>query len=582
MTVNCPASSIFNSSIQNYLKGRLCVIIVTMKTIAIFGAGVAGLTAAHELSKRGYKVNVYESNPDAGGFFRSTSMPEDQGMPSEYSWHGFGPWYHNVFDIMHQIPFNDTHTVYEKGLSRPVNFGIAPDTMVKPPSEDQIFKGLKKFRMTHFDQIKWGWLLFKTWTTNHRGNEKYAKQNAAEAWKPLMSTTGWKTWRATFGPWIGSDWTRVSLHHVGIFFRKNLMAGKTHKHPADSEGKDWKQGSGDGWLVMSGPSSVYWFEKWVRHLVSIGVHFHWRQSLSRLNYNGQNIISASLLTGEEVHADIYILAVNPFAAANIIALTPELEKQDQLRLFKPLISDGPHTQVSFRLGFSEKIMWPKKRCALVLADSEFNITLFAEEQVWNTDVDLGEHIESLWTGTACVSTIRGRKFGLPLEKCTKAQFIEEVKEQIMRCESLNFLIKSANNGRGVKEFKIIRTEVWHEWIFSPEGIKPKQPKWVTSTNTQSYRPTQATPIVNLLLAGAHTKTDADIWSIEGAVESGRHAAQLIEPDVTLIPEYKPWWLKTVAVIDDFCFKIGLPHILDLIFISSIVLLLAITFNKLNF
>ena len=77
------------------------------KTVAVYGAGIAGLTAAHEFAQRGWQVSVYEANHDAGGFFRSARKAGDRNMPSEYSWHGMGPWYHNAFDLMRQIPFDE-------------------------------------------------------------------------------------------------------------------------------------------------------------------------------------------------------------------------------------------------------------------------------------------------------------------------------------------------------------------------------------------------------------------------------------------------------------------------------------------
>lgn len=43
-------------------------------TVAVYGAGIAGLTVAHELSRLNYKVSVYEANPEAGGFFRSARL----------------------------------------------------------------------------------------------------------------------------------------------------------------------------------------------------------------------------------------------------------------------------------------------------------------------------------------------------------------------------------------------------------------------------------------------------------------------------------------------------------------------------
>lgn len=273
------------------------------------------------------------------------------------------------------------------------------------------------------------------------------------------------------------------------------------------------------------------------------------------------------------------MATNPFAALEIFNRTPELAKLEQLRLFQPLINDGPHTQVSFRIAFTEKISWSKERTALLLPDSEFNLTLFPQEEVWDSEVDLGEDVASLWTGTACVADVPGKVYGLPLTQCTKEQFIEEVKTQLLRCEDLDRLIKKANRGRGLKDFPILRIEVWHEWKFAPRGIKPSQPKWVMSAHTQPYLPTQATPVANLILAGAHTKTDADIWSIEGAVESGRRAAQVVEPGIKIIPQYKSVWLRAISALDDLCFSVGLPHIIDFFLITLTVVLMIIIYRS---
>jgi uncharacterized protein with NAD-binding domain and iron-sulfur cluster len=52
-----------------------------MKSIVIFGAGIAGLSAAHELIQLGYTVSVYESLDQPGGFFRSSRLGKDN-MPS--------------------------------------------------------------------------------------------------------------------------------------------------------------------------------------------------------------------------------------------------------------------------------------------------------------------------------------------------------------------------------------------------------------------------------------------------------------------------------------------------------------------
>jgi Flavin containing amine oxidoreductase len=116
-------------------------------------------------------------------------------------------------------------------------------------------------------------------------------------------------------------------------------------------------------------------------------------------------------------------------------------------------------------------------------------------------------------------------------------------------------------------FPIVRIEVWHEWTFSPDGISGHDPKWVNSTHTQQFQPTQATPVANLVLAGAHTRTAADVWSIEAAVESGRRAARLIEPDVTVIAQHKPASLRCLGQIDDQLYRLRLPHLLGALTIA---------------
>jgi len=421
-----------------------------MKTLAIFGAGIAGLSAAHELSRLGYGVSVYEATGEPGGFFRSSRAGKDN-IPSEYSWHGMGPWYHNTFDIMRTIPFSEAGSIYDLALSRPINFGIFPDA-AKAQFYDEGFRSIPKmFRMSRMEFARWFYLMLKVWTSNKRSREHYARLNAAQSWKPFLKKKAYKTWISCFGPWIGSDWSKVSLHTTGDFFRKQLTTKPPHHHKADQDGPAWSQGAGDGWLLLKGPSSEYWFDPWVKHLESEGVRFFWKKPLTKLEFDGVAIVSA-YCGAEKIQADGYVLAANPFFTADILSKTPELEALEELKLFKPLVQDGPHTQVSFRLAFSEAIKFPRKRTAVVLSDSEFNLTLFAEEQAWDDAVDLGRHVASLWTGTSCISSVPGRIHRKPVRSCTKEEFIDEIKAQVLGCGALNELIKEANNGRELRDF----------------------------------------------------------------------------------------------------------------------------------
>lgn len=512
-------------------------------------------------------MSVYDAIDEAGGFFRSARLSQNECIPSEYSWHGFGPWYHNAFDILKQIPFDDTGSLYDKALSRPIDFGVFPDQGEAGFYDRGPLSIPFMFRMTKWDFVKWTWLMIKAWASNRRSEEYYATLNAAAAWQPLLTPRAARTWRATFGPWIGSDWTRVSLHQAGQFFRKQLISKPSHLHDADEDGPAWSHGAGDGWLLLRGPSSEFWFSRWVTYLEKRGVRFFWEDPLIELEFDGRCITSARLQSGAQVEADIYLLAVNPFSAAEIVSRTPMLSGERELCKFRPLIQDGPHTQVSFRIAFSEPIAFPRMRTAVIVADSEFNLTLFAQEQAWRPEVDMGENVKSLWTGTSCIGTVPGRIYKRPVIECTKEQFIEEVRAQILSCKSLDALIREVNGGRGLADFSVERVEIWHEWRFSNEGLQPFQRKWVNTVHTQSYLPDQITSIPNLLLAGAHTRTAADVWSIEAAVESGRRAARGADSSVRIISQYKPLWLRILGTIDDGFFSIGLPNVIDLLLIA---------------
>lgn len=534
------------------------------KTVAIFGAGIAGLTAAHELAKLGHKVRVYESNPEAGGFFRSARRKEDNDIPSEYSWHGLGPWYHNSYEILKNIPYDEKFSLYEKILSRPIGFGLAPNegNAQFDDSTSWSVDVKKMFRLSKKDKWLWYWIMLKAWCSNNRTKIAYAKINAKKIWGKYLTKLGSDSWASCFGPWVGSDWFHVSYHQVGVFFKAQLTSRPAHFHADDEEGGPWWHKARSGWLLLKGPSSEVWFDKWVSFLKTLDVEFFWEEKLYELSFDGEKIKAAFLESKKRVEADIYISAINPFSMADILDRSPELSKKPEFNLFRPLVQDGPHVQVSFRIGFSEKILWPRKRCALIIEDSAFNLTLFGQEQVWFESIYLGKNIKSLWTVTACVSKIPGPLHHTPLENCTKEQFIEEIFFQLKQCRGLDELIKAANNGKSWTEFKIEEVEVWHEWKFSLEGISSPQPKWVNTTHNQAYLPNQKTTVPNLALAGAHTKTSVDVWSIEAAVESGKRAAKVFETSVRVMNQYNPVVFRVAGWIDDVLFFFRLPNILD--------------------
>src|SRR5436189_4967196 len=79
--------------------------------VHVLGAGIAGLTAAHELVERGYEVHVYEASFQPGGK-AATQYPclkvkkEPVTLPAEHGFRLFPSFYTHVIDTMSRIPFD--------------------------------------------------------------------------------------------------------------------------------------------------------------------------------------------------------------------------------------------------------------------------------------------------------------------------------------------------------------------------------------------------------------------------------------------------------------------------------------------
>lgn len=340
---------------------------------------------------------------------------------------------------------------------------------------------------------------------------------------------------------------------------------------------------------MKGPSSESWFDPWVQHLQSLGVKFNFGHRLVKFEGDAAGITSATVAVKDEesasgsvvtIQADEYVMAITPFASAAVVSASDAaLQSDRELKKFSKLIQDGPHIQISFRIGFREKISFSGyKHQAFIMRDSEFNLTLFPSDAIFPGDVDLGTDVKSLWTGTACCAFKPGELFGLTASQCTRENFMQEVLHQLFRSKNLDDMIAHANGGRGLKSFEIAHTEVWHSWIF-PEvatgynHVTAPQPKWVTTCNTHPYQPNCATGVPNLKLAGSHTKTNADLWSMEGACESGRRAAFALDPtgeyravagmpgrDVIL--QRTPLFIRFCWKLDNALWACGLPNLAD--------------------
>ena len=571
------------------------------KTVLVFGAGCAGLSSAHFLNQRGYKVIVIETLDVSGGMARSMRYSKDN-MPSEYSWRGIGHQYANTLEVMKQIPIqtqNGMSNVYDSQLSKPLKFYLLDNEGSKFAREqkaDEYYHLPNSWKLTPQDKIKIAWIFAQGWmASNKRSEEQYDDVNMAQYLSEHLSEKGAKTFSSIFGPFIGSGSDRVSYHCVSGFFRRNTFTSSPAPYwHYDKENDEYYQTKGrSGWHIMTNNTSDGWFNPWREYLESKGVEFRFNQELYKLNYDSdkKNIVSTEISTNNgnyTISADYYILAINPFPAQEVLLRTPELLEDKELAKFKELTSIEEHRQVSFRLAFSEKINLPHRWMGFILTSSPFNLCFFSMDHVWDKTSPLGDGIKSIWSFTTTVETGIGELFNKPMKNHTREEFTEEVLHQIYKCKTLDDMIKASNNGRGLKDYELYKFEIWPTWIFpSPENglteITGEQKKWVNETGFSAIRPNIETSINNLYLSGAHCRLDGgmNLYSMEQAIQSSRKIADLITGQDTVLLQEDPLILKPFKTVDKFLYKANLPNIFNVLWfvLLSVLIICYIVYNK---
>ena len=572
-----------------------------MPNVIIFGAGIAGLTVAHELLEKGYSVELHEKIDEIGGFARSRRLSGKDDMPTEHSWRGYGPFYCNFFNIAKRIPTKDGKTVYNN-LSRPINFLLPHDEITK--------RGLKP-KPTIKDWITIGIPMTECLMSDKR-REVYAKQDFNKLMKGRLSPAGNDKFLEMLGPGLGLNPRKSSTLSVAKFAEAD-MSGITHIH-TDAEGT-YEHKSYQPWHVMKKPTSDAWFDPWLVHLKNMGLKIYFKSELLRINTSpnkdriinclvSKNRTDSSIGKSDRIVGnpnDIYVFCINPFVFKDVLINSGLANTTPDFIKAVKVVNEGENYQIGFRLAFNKKINFPQTNDCLTFPDSEFNITLYPQDNFFNLDdpyfknisgdnMDLSKQKrKSLWSGTICIAYEPGKLFGKPAYKLDKDEIIRAVIFQVFRSKELQKLIESNNNYK-MKDLHVVNSNIWYEWEFdkSKGVLHSINPKWVNGLNTHQYRPNQKSGISNAYIGGAHTKTTVDIWSMEGAVESGKIIAKDVvegtfkkvskkrgdSPPVYLFNHVSPWFLKPFQFIDNILYQLNLPNVLYFLLIIILIIVVA--------
>lgn len=499
----------------------------TKLKVAVLGGGVAGLSAAHELIKRGYAVDVYEANDWLGGKARSVGVPGTgtagrKDLPGEHGFRFFPRFYKHVTATMAEIPYPGNKNGVFDNLEDTTQILMARfdrSPVVMPARFPRSFKEAKQIFMN-----------IENADLNISDEEK--EFFAEKIWQLMTSCRNRrKNEYERIGWWEYLDADNKSEEYRTLFVRgltRTLVAARAEVASTKTGGDIFLQlmmdistpGTSSD-RILNAPTNDAWINPWVTHLTSKGVVFFKNSPTIRFNSDKKQITSVTVLQNgaeREVTADYYIAAmpverIAPLLDDNLIYLDPTLANVKTLS-----------TEVSWMNGtqFYLKNDVPLIHGHAIYIDTPWALTSISQKQFWKK-VDLSQYGDGNVKGILSVDVsdwdAHGILYNKPAKECTKEEIVKEVWEQLKR--SLN-----------VEGKMILKDEDLHTSFIDPDiefksKTENKEPLLVNTVNSWDLRPYSYTQIPNFFLASDYVKTNTDLATMEGANEAAKRAVNNI-------------------------------------------------------
>jgi hypothetical protein len=559
------------------------------KRVVVVGGGVAGLTAAHELLKRGFRVVLIERRKEAdlGGRARSfhadvrdpqEGRPSGRSGPAEHGFRFFPGFYRHLDDTMSRIPrsgaagagtvLDNLVAIDEEWLS------VSGQRIVEIPAAGpggehptrrlmellRLPKRLEDVGLTREDLEIFTDRLFQFATSSTiRRNVEYER-------------LGWREYVESL------DRSHEYYWYLASGLTRTLVAAKASKASTKTMGNTAlrlmscyldRERTSD--RVLNGPTNDAWFLPWLEHLRRIGngrFEYFPDTTAKEVVVEGGRIVGVKLIgrhgEGTIDGVDYAIVALSAFALKDLVSRSPALAGalgEQACRNIASLVDH--HFEAMHGLQIFSRKPLPLNRGHQIFLDSPWGLTSLAQGKFWQT-----RHLPQ---GIADILSIDISSWDLPGERVRvsaaeaaskpKAIF-DEVLHQLSVALGSDFLpLKDIvgwylDEGIGDIGERVMVNNVG-SWALRPS---------VAATDFDEQRETRGGP-TNLYLAGDWIRSKTDLACMEGANETARRAVnevlkatgwqgqpcQLFDPE-----ELEPDVFKPLKQMDAARFNRGLP------------------------
>ncbi|MDP5199804.1 FAD-dependent oxidoreductase [Flavobacterium sp. DG2-3] len=561
------------------------------KHVIIIGGGVAGMSAAHELVERGFKVTVFERQEICGGKARSISIENTATSPSkllpgEHGFRFFPGFYKHIIDTMQRIPFKGDFN--EKCVAD--NLVDCPNMMmakahtipiVLPSHLPLSIKGIKDLLKkiqgleTELSEEEKQLIASKLWqlltTCKDRRFNEYERMGW---WEFTEAATNSEAYRTVFVDGLTRTLVAAKAETCNTKTNGDILVQLMFNMVDPSRHTD---------RILSGPTNEKWLTPWLKYLKSKNVDFNFNSEAVDFEVKDRKIASVKIKNSDKVsshEADYFICAAPVERAApilnksHLLALDPNLKFTDTLKNSVAWMNG-----IQFYLKEDVKIVDGH----IILADSPWSLTAISQAQFWN--VNLSDYGDGAVKGIISVDVSNWEKEGLlvkkPANKCTMCEVILEVWHQLkISFNTPNTILEDENFFMAFVDNSII----FNEELFNEEKRKSnsnmcrpalygnnkidinenEEPLLVNEINTWSIRNDSRTSIPNLFLASDYVRSFTDLATMEGANEAARRATNnIIDVSGSKAKYCKIWdihepkWLLFSKYLDKRRYKKGL-------------------------